>query len=100
MPSPFPGMNPYLEQESVWHDFHERIVPLAADVLGAQVLPKYFVKIDEHMFVHEAGEEQRRLMGRADLWVAPLATDRSAGGATELLEAPCEVRLPRIDVES
>ena len=21
MPSPFPGMNPYLEQDDVWHDF-------------------------------------------------------------------------------
>ena len=23
MPSPFPGMNPYLEQDDVWHDFHK-----------------------------------------------------------------------------
>jgi outer membrane protein assembly factor BamB len=23
MPSPFPGMNPYLERGNVWHDFHE-----------------------------------------------------------------------------
>ena len=22
MPSPFPGMNPYLEQSVVWQDFH------------------------------------------------------------------------------
>ncbi|MGO9464835.1 MAG: DUF4058 family protein [Isosphaeraceae bacterium] len=21
MPSPFPGMNPYLEQDDAWHDF-------------------------------------------------------------------------------
>ena len=30
MPSPFPGLNPYLEQEAVWHDFHERFCPAAA----------------------------------------------------------------------
>ena len=27
MPSPFPGMNPYLEQEDAWHDFHESFMP-------------------------------------------------------------------------
>ncbi len=53
MPSPFPGMNPYLEQDDAWHDFHERFIPLAADVLGAQVRPNYIVKIDEHVYVHE-----------------------------------------------
>lgn len=99
MLSPFPGMNPYLEQESVWHDFHERALPVAAEMLGAQVLPRYFVKIDEHMFVHELGEEQRRVLGRGDLWVAPLTPDHGNGSTVGLLEAPCEVGLPQIDVE-
>ena len=27
MPSPFPGMNPYLEQPDVWHDFHQGFIP-------------------------------------------------------------------------
>ena len=40
MPSPFPGMNPYLEQDDVWHDFHERFVPLVATVLGSQLRPR------------------------------------------------------------
>ncbi len=46
MPSPFPGMNPYLEQEDVWHDFHRLFLPAAAEVIGAQVQPDYIVKID------------------------------------------------------
>ncbi len=33
MPSPFPGMNPFLEQERVWHDFHKRFIPTAAEML-------------------------------------------------------------------
>ncbi len=39
MPSPFPGMNPYLEQEDAWHDFHERYIPLVASTLGSQLRP-------------------------------------------------------------
>ncbi len=99
MPSPFPGMNPYLEQESAWHDFHERLVARTADVLGAQVLPRYFVRIDEHMYIHELGQEERRFVGRGDLWVAPLTPERNSGGATSVLEAPAEVVVPQIDME-
>jgi hypothetical protein len=92
-------MNPYLERESVWHDFHENFLPVAREILSAQVLPRYFVKIDEHMYVHELGQEERRLAGRGDLWVAPLAPDRGSGGSPALLEAPGEVEVPQIDVE-
>src|SRR5262249_33573326 len=43
MPSPFPGMNPYLEQSSVWHDFHQSFLPTIRELLTPQVVPRYFV---------------------------------------------------------
>jgi hypothetical protein len=30
-------MNPYLESDRVWHDFHERFIPAAAEALGRVV---------------------------------------------------------------
>ena len=33
MPSPFPGMNPYLEHPDTWEDFHTRFITHAADTL-------------------------------------------------------------------
>ena len=60
MPSPFPGMDPYLEQEDAWHDFHERFIPLVATLLGGQLRPRYIVKIDEHVYVHELAAGSRR----------------------------------------
>ena len=45
MPSPFPGMNPYLEQDDCWHDFHRRFLPHVADLIVAQVRAKYIVKL-------------------------------------------------------
>jgi hypothetical protein len=97
MPSPFPGMNPYLEHEDAWHDFHERAIPLAADLLGSQVLPRYFVKIDEHVYIHEL--ESRRLVGRADLAVVKVQATGDPAPATGILEAPAVVRQPTVDVE-
>src|SRR5438034_9394266 len=78
MPSPFPGMNPYIERASVWHDFHESFMPLAREILSAQLLPRYFVRIDEHMYIHERSAEERRFVGRGDLLVTRLAPPGTA----------------------
>ena len=99
MPSPFPGMNPYLEQDDVWHDFHERFLPAAAEVIGAQAQPDYIVKIDEHIYVHELPFEPRRLLGRADLAVIPTRHLGESPPAVGLLDAPARVRIPAVDVE-
>lgn len=100
MPSPFPGMNPYLEQEDVWHDFHERFLPAAAAAIGAQVQPDYIVKIDEHVYVHELPAEPRRLLGRADLAVTPTRPPSAQEPEVGLLDPPQRVRVPLLDVES
>jgi hypothetical protein len=92
-------MNPFLEQERVWHDFHERFIPAAAEALGEQVDPKYIVKIDEHVYIHELEAESRAFLGRGDLTVtrAPNAGESKATAA--VLEAPAQVRLPHLDTE-
>ncbi len=101
MPSPFPGMNPYIERASVWHDFHERWIPLAAELIGAQVLPRYYVRIDEHMYIHELSGDERRFLGRADVLVPALAPSAAASAAaSSVLEAPAEVGIPAVDVET
>src|SRR5277367_2635005 len=100
MPSPFPGMNPYIERASVWHDFHESFMPLVREILTAQVLPRYFVRIDEQMYIHERSAEERQFLGRRDLLVpalSPSSTALAAAGA--VLEAPAVVRLPALDTE-
>jgi hypothetical protein len=99
MPSPFPGMNPYLEQIEVWHDFHERVCPLVAELLTAQVRPHYIVKIDEHIYIHELPAGSRTLAGRSDIEVARLHGNGGFRAATSVLEAPAHVRLPAIDIE-
>jgi hypothetical protein len=103
MPSPFPAMDPYLEQEVLWHDFHERFLPAAAAQLSAQVLPRSIVLIDEHVYLHEPAIEGRLPVERPDLAVVrgPAAEARPTvrGGAVGVLDAPVEVRLPEADRE-
>ncbi|MBV8077286.1 MAG: DUF4058 family protein, partial [Planctomycetaceae bacterium] len=46
MPSPFPGMDPYLEAPYIWPDFHDR---LASEISGHlnQTLPNpYYARLE------------------------------------------------------
>ena len=49
MPSPFPGMNPFLEHPDVWGTFHTRMLAAMADRLSAQVRPDYLVHMEAHI---------------------------------------------------
>jgi Protein of unknown function (DUF4058) len=53
MPSPFPGMNPYLEHPTVWEDFHMAFATEIRESLAAQVRPNFIVKLEERVFIHE-----------------------------------------------
>ncbi len=74
--SPFPGMDPYLEDPARWPDFHARLVPSLGDAIVAAVAPNYLVTIEERVYIAEEGENEG--------WVRPglaLISPRSLGGA-------------------
>lgn len=50
MPSPFPGMDPFLENPYHWSEFHDRLIVTIADELVTQVRPKYRVKIYQRIY--------------------------------------------------
>jgi hypothetical protein len=93
-------MNPYLEQERAWNDFHESFMPGARDALAAQLRPHFITKINEHLFIHELPDDARRFVGRADVGVtrSPFSS-REETVATAAAEAPAKVRLPALDIE-
>jgi hypothetical protein len=91
-------MNPYLEQDDAWHDFHEKLLPAMAERLVPQVRPNYIVKLDEHVYIYELLPEPRRLIGRADVAVGH-SPGHEPGRSAGVLEAPTQVRLPSHDVE-
>lgn len=94
MPSPFPGMNPYIEQPAVWQDFHTRFMSTAAEVIGAQVEPRYFVKIEEHLFVQERFASERTSFARPDLSVLPGDETAPTPSGGIVIAAPATVFTP------
>jgi Protein of unknown function (DUF4058) len=53
MPSPFPGMDPYLETRTIWPDLHLRLIAGIGDALAAQVGPNYYVRVEQRTYVAE-----------------------------------------------
>src|SRR4051812_4597284 len=99
MPSPFPGMDPYLEQEDVWHVFHEQFCNRCFEAIVPQVRPSYIVKLDQNVYIHEPAADERRLIGRGDVMVADARRVREAAGAPLTTVAPAYGRVPAVDVE-
>lgn len=56
MPSPFPGMEPYLENPELWSEVHSRLIVAIADAISPAVRPKYRVAIEKRMYLIDALE--------------------------------------------
>ena len=50
MPSPFPGMDPYIENQK-WEDFHSRFMTTFADQLMPIVRPRYIVDVEKRVYL-------------------------------------------------
>lgn len=99
MPSPFPGMNPYLEQAGVWPDFHNAFMIGAREVLAAQTDPKYIVRVDAHVYLHELPGEHAVLIGRSDIGVSERRPEAPAPTSATAVAAPAQVVLPVATVD-
>lgn len=56
MPSPFPGMDPYLENPELWPDVHNRLIAALGDELSPRLRPNYYVALEERTYAEEPGE--------------------------------------------
>lgn len=100
MPSPFPGMNPFLEHPDVWEDFHERFIVAAAEALELQVGSGYLVKVEVRIYLHESTEGRGRLAGKGDVGISvlqPSAGPTAPSGS--ILTAPMELEFPQVEEE-
>ncbi|WP_322800037.1 DUF4058 family protein, partial [Thermoflexus sp.] len=100
MPSPFPGMDPYLEHPALWPGLHSRLIVGLADYLGPLLRPRYYVEVEERVYLLTP-EGSFPFLARPDVMVAtapgvgPSTPVRSipAGGARIVeIPVPEEVR--------
>ncbi len=69
MASPFPGMDPYLEDQHYWPDFHHRFIDYCCDALADRLPDNYEARIDEWISLVEDPEVRPRDL-KPDLAIA------------------------------
>ena len=56
MPSPFPGMDPYLESPLHWRDVHHRLAAEISRRLSPRLAPRYVARLDTRLVTYSPGE--------------------------------------------
>jgi Protein of unknown function (DUF4058) len=93
MPSPFPGMNPYLEQSESWAEFHHWLIIEIARSLNPKLRPNYFVAVEQR--VYESPIPESMLVGIPDnIVVSEFRSSRSSSIATASPVVPIQITLP------
>jgi hypothetical protein len=100
MPSPFPGMDPYLEHPVLWEGLHARLVVAIANRLQPLLDPRYVATVEERVYIEGP---QRRI---PDVWIQKTRDAESAiavaeahsTGAVIVEVEPLEVHESRIEI--
>ena len=58
MPSPFPGMDPYLESPDIWPDFHERLAAEISSELNRWLPRPYYARLEMRPEIGIVGEDE------------------------------------------
>lgn len=95
MPSPFPGMDPYLEAQPFWADFHMAMIITMKGMLQKSVPEGYSVWSDIHVCLHEPDAKTRLRSVKPDTLVLH-GRGRSHGQRGRGIVAPATSLLPAV----
>jgi Protein of unknown function (DUF4058) len=86
MPSPFPGMDPFIESLK-WEDFHTRFMTAIGDALVPVVRPKYVVVVERRIYLERTDPKAsvQTLVADAAIYHR---FDRDASGGMAVLTQP------------
>jgi hypothetical protein len=99
MPSPFPGMDPYLEDPEIWSGVHAGLLAAICEQLGPVLRPKYVVRYEERVYVTSEEDLGYRMIV-PDLRVVerdPLASVGHLPGASTI-SVPIKVELAEPEI--
>ena len=99
MPSPFPGMDPFIESQK-WEDFHASFVGILREMLVPRVRPQYMVDVERYVYVTREEEEEEVVRIIApDAFVADTGQgwreSAATAGTATLQPVKHRLRLPR-----
>src|SRR4051812_23765860 len=95
MPSPFPGMDPYLEVQPFWSDLHAALNTAMKAELKKRLPARYAVWSDVYIWLHEPDAEMR-IKKKPDVLVTHPSTEPGSPRGLATLAAPATTLLPAV----
>ncbi len=81
MPSPFPGMDPYIERPEIWPDFHDSLITCIRGALQPLLKPRYVAVTADRLYVVEADRPIR-----PDVAVVQTSSPATPAGGTAVAD--------------
>ncbi len=92
MPSPFPGMDPYLETNPIFQELHTQILAEMQALLQPQLRPRYVARLERHLSEGSVWDAPQGAVSlerkEPDLTIVSRDTDRKHTGSTATLALP------------
>ncbi len=99
MPSPFPGMDPYLEIPGLWSDIHLNLIADVQAQLNANLGPHYVARVEQVTYLFDDNDPAQDLYIIPDIRLTrpphePSAAQRFGGGGVAVAE-PVKIVRPK-----
>jgi hypothetical protein len=95
MPSPFPGMDPYIETPGLWTDFHNNLAPEIRAQLNRLIQPRYVARLTPYVSYEEVEVGRSRgIQPDVGIWQPQPPRGEVPGAVAVLTPAPVESLIP------
>lgn len=101
MPSPFPGMDPYLEDPGVWPGFHNALAVEIRGELNRALPAPYYAEVEERaeLGIIEGPDERRRIIPDSVVVRHPHPFPRDEGGGVAVATRARREVSPSVELE-
>jgi Protein of unknown function (DUF4058) len=96
MDSPFPGMDPYLENPELWSAVHSRLIVAIADNLVDHLSEKYRVEVEKRVYF--SSDQESLLVGIPDVSVATKKPNNPSVSSATLFMLPIQPEQVRVPI--
>lgn len=91
MPSPFPGMDPYIEDPEIWNDFHNSVADEIRARLNSTIQPRYVARLIPYVTYEEVSVVAKPKGVRPDIGIWQPQPPRGYAGVATVVMTPAPV---------
>ena len=98
MPSPFPGMDPYMEHPALWPGVHQGLITFMWSALNSLLPSRYVASIGERLYVVQSERDIYPDVMVLEHPAAPQSTQQHTVGASVTMDPPWVVTLEAVEM--